>query len=63
MLPTDTEEEMAETYQKIIAGIAPLNERVLGMLYDMNFVFVCLFDLLLYIHGKQLRSCRDCGCI
>ena len=31
VLPTDTEEEMAETYQKIIAAIEPLNERVLGM--------------------------------
>lgn len=30
VLPTDTEEQIAETYQKIIAGIEPLNERVLG---------------------------------
>ena len=23
------------------------------------FAFVCLFGLMLYVHGKQLRSCRD----
>ena len=26
----------------------------------MKFIVLCLFDLLLYIHGKQLRSCWIC---
>ena len=25
----------------------------------MNFLFLLCFDLLLYVHGKQLGSCRD----
>ena len=24
-----------------------------------SHVYVCLFELLLYVHGKQLRSCRE----
>ena len=28
--------------------------------YDIqNMIFVCLFGLMLYLHGQQLRSCRD----
>ena len=23
------------------------------------YLFVCLFDMLLYVHGNQLRSCRN----
>ena len=25
----------------------------------ISLVFVCLFGLMLYVHGQQLRSCRD----
>ena len=30
-------------------------------LWDLSFIisFVCLFGLMLYVHGQQLRSCRD----
>ena len=32
---------------------------VLKKKYPANLMNFVLFDLLLYVHGKQLRSCRD----
>ena len=31
--------------------------------YYVEISCVCLFDLLLYVHGKQLRSCYDDQCL
>ena len=28
---------------------------------SIAYPLFCLFDLLLYIHGKQLRSCQESG--
>ena len=30
-----------------------------GSFEPPHALFVCLFDLMLYVHGKQLRSCWD----
>ena len=39
-----------------------LRTRLIYNLYHLDrswLCIICLFDLVLYIHGKQLRSCRD----
>ena len=37
-----------------------VSEIELWSFYSMVNTYTILFDLMLYVHGKQLRSCQDC---
>ena len=46
-------------YIKVLSGVTFIYIVVTILFIGNVICFVCLFDLILYVQGKQLRSCQD----